>query len=164
MISQVYLELSTGSMTNFAKHKSCLSFLNPVFSDTLLNVFLAIAVDNLANAQELTKVKHNFSVSDSPFIHFLLIIICHAMVSGCQCCTFFLFSRMNKRKRRPHHKSLLSRKRKKWQKWAHCLLLTSLLLRELLYTLKINTFTNTDTHTNLPSCLNGDVSFDFYFS
>lgn len=26
-------------------------------SDTLLNVFLAIAVDNLANAQELTKVE-----------------------------------------------------------------------------------------------------------
>lgn len=26
------------------------------YSDTLLNVFLAIAVDNLANAQELTKV------------------------------------------------------------------------------------------------------------
>lgn len=26
-------------------------------SDTLLNVFLAIAVDNLANAQELTKVQ-----------------------------------------------------------------------------------------------------------
>lgn len=55
-------------MTNFIKHKSCLLFLNPVLSDTLLNVFLAIAVDNLANAQELTKVKHNFSVSDSPFI------------------------------------------------------------------------------------------------
>lgn len=31
-------------------------FLNPLLSDTLLNVFLAIAVDNLANAQELTKV------------------------------------------------------------------------------------------------------------
>lgn len=27
-----------------------------VWPDTLLNVFLAIAVDNLANAQELTKV------------------------------------------------------------------------------------------------------------
>lgn len=27
-------------------------------SDTLLNVFLAIAVDNLANAQELTKVHY----------------------------------------------------------------------------------------------------------
>jgi len=55
-------------MTNYVKHKSCLLFLNPVLSDTLLNVFLAIAVDNLANAQELTKVKHNFSVSDSPFM------------------------------------------------------------------------------------------------
>lgn len=44
-------------MTNFVKHKYCLLFLNPVLSDTLLNVFLAIAVDNLANAQELTKVK-----------------------------------------------------------------------------------------------------------
>jgi hypothetical protein len=30
--------------------------LTPVSTDTLLNVFLAIAVDNLANAQELTKV------------------------------------------------------------------------------------------------------------
>ncbi len=27
-----------------------------LWTDTLLNVFLAIAVDNLANAQELTKV------------------------------------------------------------------------------------------------------------
>lgn len=31
--------------------------LTPVSTDTLLNVFLAIAVDNLANAQELTKVQ-----------------------------------------------------------------------------------------------------------
>ena len=30
--------------------------LTPAPADTLLNVFLAIAVDNLANAQELTKV------------------------------------------------------------------------------------------------------------
>lgn len=30
--------------------------LTPASADTLLNVFLAIAVDNLANAQELTKV------------------------------------------------------------------------------------------------------------
>lgn len=31
-------------------------FLTAFMTDTLLNVFLAIAVDNLANAQELTKV------------------------------------------------------------------------------------------------------------
>lgn len=31
-------------------------FLTAIMTDTLLNVFLAIAVDNLANAQELTKV------------------------------------------------------------------------------------------------------------
>lgn len=31
--------------------------LTPAPADTLLNVFLAIAVDNLANAQELTKVE-----------------------------------------------------------------------------------------------------------
>lgn len=31
--------------------------LTRAFADTLLNVFLAIAVDNLANAQELTKVE-----------------------------------------------------------------------------------------------------------
>lgn len=31
-------------------------FLTDFMTDTLLNVFLAIAVDNLANAQELTKV------------------------------------------------------------------------------------------------------------
>lgn len=31
-------------------------FLTALQTDTLLNVFLAIAVDNLANAQELTKV------------------------------------------------------------------------------------------------------------
>lgn len=30
--------------------------LTDITTDTLLNVFLAIAVDNLANAQELTKV------------------------------------------------------------------------------------------------------------
>ena len=30
--------------------------LDCIMTDTLLNVFLAIAVDNLANAQELTKV------------------------------------------------------------------------------------------------------------
>lgn len=30
--------------------------LKQIWTDTLLNVFLAIAVDNLANAQELTKV------------------------------------------------------------------------------------------------------------
>lgn len=34
-----------------------LLFLTQTFADTLLNVFLAIAVDNLANAQELTKVE-----------------------------------------------------------------------------------------------------------
>lgn len=32
-------------------------FLSWSQPDTLLNVFLAIAVDNLANAQELTKVR-----------------------------------------------------------------------------------------------------------
>lgn len=37
-------------------HVAMLS-LTPAFADTLLNVFLAIAVDNLANAQELTKVE-----------------------------------------------------------------------------------------------------------
>lgn len=35
--------------------QTCL-FLTFLTTDTLLNVFLAIAVDNLANAQELTKV------------------------------------------------------------------------------------------------------------
>ena len=35
---------------------SCVLFLTDFMTDTLLNVFLAIAVDNLANAQELTKV------------------------------------------------------------------------------------------------------------
>lgn len=34
----------------------CIFFPESCDSDTLLNVFLAIAVDNLANAQELTKV------------------------------------------------------------------------------------------------------------
>lgn len=34
----------------------CFILLTHIYSDTLLNVFLAIAVDNLANAQELTKV------------------------------------------------------------------------------------------------------------
>lgn len=33
--------------------------LNSAVQDTLLNVFLAIAVDNLANAQELTKVNNS---------------------------------------------------------------------------------------------------------
>lgn len=38
--------------TNISAHLSLTAFM----TDTLLNVFLAIAVDNLANAQELTKV------------------------------------------------------------------------------------------------------------
>lgn len=37
-------------------HDTSSAFLDALLSDTLLNVFLAIAVDNLANAQELTKV------------------------------------------------------------------------------------------------------------
>lgn len=36
------------------------SFSSAAPKDTLLNVFLAIAVDNLANAQELTKVGDTF--------------------------------------------------------------------------------------------------------
>lgn len=36
--------------------------------DTLLNVFLAIAVDNLANAQELTKVSLVLQGSDGPLV------------------------------------------------------------------------------------------------
>lgn len=36
--------------------------LTDITTDTLLNVFLAIAVDNLANAQELTKVCTVFKV------------------------------------------------------------------------------------------------------
>lgn len=36
--------------------QSLVLFLTAFLTDTLLNVFLAIAVDNLANAQELTKV------------------------------------------------------------------------------------------------------------
>lgn len=38
-------------------------FLSWSQPDTLLNVFLAIAVDNLANAQELTKVCRNTTCS-----------------------------------------------------------------------------------------------------
>lgn len=46
-------------------------------SDTLLNVFLAIAVDNLANAQELTKVHYNPILRNIsvPFIFWALIIV-----------------------------------------------------------------------------------------
>lgn len=39
-----------------SSHSSLCLFLTAFMTDTLLNVFLAIAVDNLANAQELTKV------------------------------------------------------------------------------------------------------------
>lgn len=56
---------------NFFTLRVCISKI-PSFADTLLNVFLAIAVDNLANAQELTaaeeadeKANEIFEDSDS---------------------------------------------------------------------------------------------------
>ncbi len=57
--SHVYLALSThdGVTGQMKTHIKKYIVLNSNLSDTLLNVFLAIAVDNLANAQELTKVK-----------------------------------------------------------------------------------------------------------
>lgn len=43
--------------TQLPRDQVAMFSLTPASSDTLLNVFLAIAVDNLANAQELTKVQ-----------------------------------------------------------------------------------------------------------
>lgn len=99
-------------------------------SDTLLNVFLAIAVDNLANAQELTKVQHSldsltlfkFLVFDfSPYFSLAFGVLPNL----CLC-------RMNKRKRRLPVRSLHCRKQRRWLKSAPCLLPTSPLQREFL--------------------------------
>lgn len=48
--------VSALSMCISCSHSLACLFLTAFMTDTLLNVFLAIAVDNLANAQELTKV------------------------------------------------------------------------------------------------------------
>lgn len=48
--------MKQGAQTLIGSHISLCLFLTAFMTDTLLNVFLAIAVDNLANAQELTKV------------------------------------------------------------------------------------------------------------
>lgn len=45
-----------GAQTLIGSHSLARLLLTAFMTDTLLNVFLAIAVDNLANAQELTKV------------------------------------------------------------------------------------------------------------
>lgn len=52
----IYIYIYISLIPSFLKSSINIS-LTPT-TDTLLNVFLAIAVDNLANAQELTKVQN----------------------------------------------------------------------------------------------------------
>ncbi len=118
-------------------------------SDTLLNVFLAIAVDNLANAQELTKV-HNSPILlqiSVPFL-FSMLKISKVMVLHSAHLHFALFPpysslafdvppnlslcRMNRRKRRLPVRRSPCRKPRRWLKSAHCLQPTSPLQREFL--------------------------------
>ena len=80
------------SSTGYAKgilRNSTTAFLNPS-SDTLLNVFLAIAVDNLANAQELTADEEDSEtareeVRQNDLIFYILIFtfsrFCHDLIS-----------------------------------------------------------------------------------
>lgn len=122
-------------------------------SDTLLNVFLAIAVDNLANAQELTKVSLQCSftftnISIPKFIsNFPKKLGSNAPLPVCSLrshyslpihCLFWIFPlnvhlcRMNRRKRRPPVRRSPCRKPRRWLKSAHCLRPTSPLQREFL--------------------------------
>lgn len=57
MYFRCFVELSDSNLIHVLQfHPPLLGLLTILWTDTLLNVFLAIAVDNLANAQELTKV------------------------------------------------------------------------------------------------------------
>lgn len=58
---------------NIQANPHILYFFLTLCSDTLLNVFLAIAVDNLANAQELTKVRYSPMLLNSLSLFFLSI-------------------------------------------------------------------------------------------
>lgn len=95
--------------------------------DTLLNVFLAIAVDNLANAQELTKVPtlrpRPFRSGSHPNNYPLLNCLTRAPS---------LPRRMSRRKRRLPVRSSPCRKPRRSRKSARCLLPTSPLPRESL--------------------------------
>uniref|UniRef100_A0AAQ5YUP6 Voltage-dependent calcium channel alpha-1 subunit IQ domain-containing protein n=1 Tax=Amphiprion ocellaris TaxID=80972 RepID=A0AAQ5YUP6_AMPOC len=57
---------------------------------TLLNVFLAIAVDNLANAQELTKVCPVFTS---------ILLVCHEMIGFCGVCLIAFANRRERRRK-----------------------------------------------------------------
>lgn len=82
-IQVLYMRSILGWITNTASMwDTSLTWSEP---DTLLNVFLAIAVDNLANAQELTKVGGGSIVPASLFLilsfmvwDLLLINVCSA--------------------------------------------------------------------------------------
>lgn len=94
-------------------------------SDTLLNVFLAIAVDNLANAQELTKVGRLRFLSAKPNISYVV---------PCFHCGAFLFWlrgwRMKRSRKRRPIRSWHCRRHWKWRKSAPCQLPTFRLLRK----------------------------------
>lgn len=55
---------------------------------TLLNVFLAIAVDNLANAQELTAAEEEQEEEDKE-VSFSGHVFCLSVKCGSQCCADF---------------------------------------------------------------------------
>lgn len=75
LLSFAYLQHVVSFLSPLAFHEkhsaSCQHFsLTSATTDTLLNVFLAIAVDNLANAQELTKVQ--------------VYVLCYVLPSCCR--------------------------------------------------------------------------------
>lgn len=49
----------------------CLNILDSTFLDILLNVFLAIAVDNLGDAEEMDEIEKEKEVSLSFYLHIL---------------------------------------------------------------------------------------------
>lgn len=70
-------------------------------TDTLLNVFLAIAVDNLANAQELTKVRvcaADLAIMTIVFAQLSVMNMCHIQLVK-KMPDYFVFTRMKRRKR-----------------------------------------------------------------
>lgn len=75
--------------------------------DTLLNVFLAIAVDNLANAQELTKVRAGDGDGAAPH---------HRRGRGTRLDTARGPCRMSRRRKKPPTKSWRCRRRRRWPK------------------------------------------------
>ena len=73
------------------RHMPCYERLPwPWTPDTLLNVFLAIAVDNLANAQELTAAEEEQEEEEAE-----VMVMNHFFFFPIFCCWFFCFFLFN---------------------------------------------------------------------